>query len=334
MLPACTRAKGQSLALPDVRPTQVGPAVVPVPYPNLAKNAQMLKFSPNVVVGGANALNVGSKTPRTSGAEAALPPNNLAGGYIAGNPVVRINNLPAVNLACPASGDNMQAVGTVVVASVTNVLYTLAPEGTPHHPSIDGDPYARELDRGALEGLASCGGAAHPVEGRLVSEGVGHFTIRAFTSDVPARFFVAARALAAQGMRELVLDLRGNPGGEETAFVELASDFLDAGSVIVTRIDAEGDETVLRSRREAAYRWPVTILVDRWTASAAELFAGCLKAHGRARVLGERTYGKGVGQSVRVTADGNVRAVSVVRYRLPDGTEVQGVGVGVDGGHA
>jgi carboxyl-terminal processing protease len=327
MLPACTRAKGQSLAFPDVRPTQVGPAVVPVPYPNLTMNAQMLKFSPNVVVGGANALNVGSKTQRTMGADAALPPNNLSGGYIAGNPVVSINGLPAVNLACPASGDNMQAVGAVVVPSVANVLYTLAPDGASCGSPIDGDPYARELDRAALEVLPSCGSAAPPVEGRMVSEGVGYVAIRAFSADVPARFFVTARALAAQGMRAMVLDLRGNPGGEETAFVELASDFLDAGSVVVARIDGDGDETVLRASREAAYRWPVTIVVDRWTASAAELFAGCLKAHGRARVVGERTYGKGVGQRVSVTADGRVLAASVVRYRLPDGQEVEGAGI-------
>ncbi|APR85972.1 carboxyl-terminal processing protease [Minicystis rosea] len=334
MLPASTRAQGMSLAFPNVRPTPAGPAVVPIPYVNLAKNAASIAFSPNVVLSGANALNLRSKVPRTLGAEPALPPNDLAGGYIAGNPVVQINNLPGINLACPASGDSMNAFGAVLFPSTTNVLYTLAPKDTERRDEADGDPYARSLDEEALADLASCGSHGPSVESHLSAEGVGHIALRAFTADVPARVFSAIRAMTAEGMRELVIDLRDNPGGEETAFVELASDFLDAGSVVVTRLDGHGDETVLRSRHEAVYRMPVTLVVNRGTASAAELFAGCLKAHGRAKVIGERTYGKGVGQAVRVTAEGSVRAVSEVRYRLPDGGEVEGVEVEMEAGPA
>jgi carboxyl-terminal processing protease len=214
--------------------------------------------------------------------------------------------------------------------AVVSVFLTFAAPGAV--ASGGPDPFARALDGADLDRLAGDLASAGreggpPVAHAMLAPGVGGVAVRVFTADVPARVFSAIRALEAEGLRELVLDLRGNPGGEETAFVALASDFLDAGSVVVTRIDAEGDETVLRTTRAAAYPWPVTIVVDRRTASAAELFAGCLKAHGRARVVGERTYGKGVGQQVRVTAEGRARAASVVRYRLPDGSEVQGVGV-------
>jgi carboxyl-terminal processing protease len=118
-------------------------------------------------------------------------------------------------------------------------------------------------------------------------------------------------------MRELVIDLRDNPGGEMNAFVELAGDFLEPGSEVVTVIDEEGDETVRRSWQERPYRFPVTIHVNRGTASAAELFAGCLQAHGRAQVVGGETYGKRVGQAVAVGPDGRARAATEVRYRLP-----------------
>jgi carboxyl-terminal processing protease len=122
------------------------------------------------------------------------------------------------------------------------------------------------------------------------------------------------RALEAQGMRELVIDLRDNPGGEAQAFLELAGDFLEPGTLVATMVDGEGDETPYRSWQETPYRMPVTILVNRGTASAAELFAECLAARGRARVEGGPTYGKRVGMEVVVGPDGGAWAVTAVVF--------------------
>ncbi len=330
MLPACNRSMGMSLGFPDPCMTPVGPAIVLMPYPNAAKHAMAVGFSPSVFFSGSPGLTVASFIPITPLAAAGLD-GKQAGRFTAGNPVVKLNALPAISLCSPTTGNNAKnPMGVVVMPPVVSVFLTFAAPGAEAAPGPD--PFARELCQGDLaelqRELASAGReGGPPVAHAMLAPGVGGVAIRVFSADVPARVFSAIRALEAEGLRELVLDLRGNPGGEETAFVELASDFLDAGCVVVTRIDANGDETVLRTTRAAAYPWPVTIVVDRGTASAAELFAGCLKAHGRARVVGERTYGKGVGQQVRVTAEGRARAASVVRYRLPDGGEVQGVGV-------
>jgi carboxyl-terminal processing protease len=149
----------------------------------------------------------------------------------------------------------------------------------------------------------------------MEAEGVGLISIRVFSADVPARVFTAVKELEAQGMRALEIDLRDNPGGEAAAFIELAGDFLEPGSHVVTMVDGEGDETVYRSWQEQPYRMPVTVRVNQGTASAAELFAECLAARGRARVEGGPTYGKRVGQVVAIGLDGQARAATVVGFR-------------------
>jgi carboxyl-terminal processing protease len=223
---------------------------------------------------------------------------------------VLIENLPGICLGCLTTGNNMNnALGLTAVPSVTNVMYTYA---------------APPLDLAALtRSLARVGRAGGPsVEGALAAPGVGYLVIRVFSADVPARVFSEVRALQAQGLEALIVDLRDNPGGEVNACLELLGDFLDEGSELVTMIDADGDETVIRSHGSPRYRLPVGILVNRGTASAAEIFAGCLQAHGRAMVAGEATYGKDVGQVVVATQEGAVMA-TVARYRLPGGGEVR-----------
>jgi carboxyl-terminal processing protease len=333
MMPATNRGAGMNIGFPDPCLTMVGLAPAPLPYPNLAPHAMTLGFSMNVFVSGVNALNLASKVALTSGHEAGNlhPLYKQAGMFVVGNPIVFVNKVPGICLLCPTMGNSgNNPLGAVLVPSVTNVFYTHLPEALPA-PAAD-DPFARdmgfeELDD-LLRSLASVGReVGAPVEAAMRVGGVGHVAIRVFSADVPARVHFAIQTLLAQGMEELVLDLRDNPGGDATAFAELAGDFLEPGSVVVTRIDADGDETVIRSSQERPHRFPLTIVVNRRTASAAELFAGCLAAHGRAIVVGERTYGKGVGQEIVVSASGAARAVTTVRYRLPDGREVQGAGV-------
>jgi carboxyl-terminal processing protease len=309
-----------NLGLPDVCLTPAGIIVVPIPYPNIAMHATAVGFSPNVAVSGMNAMGIAAFIPMTMGDEGGVahPFIKQAGRFLIGNPVVHINMMPGVCLCCPTTGNNCNdGLGAVIVPAVTNVFYTYAAPGA-------SDPHGRDLaaeDLSALaRELASVGrDEGPPVEAHLIAPGVGGLSIRVFSADVPARVFGAVRALEAAGMRELWIDLRDNPGGEATAFIELAGDFLEPGSVVATMVDGEGDETVHRSWHERPYRMPVTVLVNRGTASAAELFAECLLAHGRARVLGGPTYGKRAAQQVVLAPDGRARAATVVGFRAPRG---------------
>lgn len=175
------------------------------------------------------------------------------------------------------------------------------------------------------------GERAPNVERAWLSPGLGYLRIRTFSLDVPARVYTEMRALLAEGLEMLVLDLRGNPGGELTAFLELAGDFLEPGSVLGRAVDADGDETVYRSTRKDPWRMPLWILVDRGTASAAELFAGCLQSHGRAVIAGERTYGKGTALTlVPEPRSGAPALAPVASFVLPDGAPVHGAGVRPD----
>src|SRR5207244_12087554 len=102
---------------------------------------------------------------------------------------------------------------------------------------------------------------------------------------------------AAQGVKSLVMDLRGNGGGLLESAVDIASEFLPEGTLVVSEKGREGvyPESTHNSHGTTSDRpkWPLRILVDNGTASAAEILSGSLSIQGRARLIGTQTYGKG-----------------------------------------
>jgi carboxyl-terminal processing protease len=348
MLPANNKGLGMFVGFPDPCLT---PGLGPVPYVNIVINAMMWNFSINIWLSGLPALHLGSFSPTSNGDQAGVLhwTKMGQGRHVLGNFRVLFNFLPATMLGCPAVSNNFNCVLDIQVSpSLTNVLLSYrsgAEEDVrPAGPTIPADravghalPADRavghalpaDLDR-MLESLAP-GARASTVERAWLGPGVGYLRIRTFSLDVPARVYTEMASFLAEGIETLVLDLRGNPGGELTAFLELAGDFLEPGSVLARAIDADGDETVYRSTRKDPWRMPLWILVDRGTASAAELFAGCLQSHGRAVVAGERTYGKGTALMLVPGPRGGAPALApVASCVLPDGTPVHGAGVRPD----
>ena len=108
----------------------------------------------------------------------------------------------------------------------------------------------------------------------------------------------AIGSLRRQGMRSLVLDLRGNPGGLLNVAVEIAERFVEQGVIVSTKGRAPGQSQVYVSQGKAPLSLPLFVLIDHDSASASEILAGALKDHGRATLLGERSYGKGSVQSI------------------------------------
>lgn len=343
MLPATNRGAGGNLCFPDVCLTP--PTGVPVPYVNIALDAAAVPFCVKTYFTFVNGLNQGSVVPLTLGDQAgAMSPFMGPGMVTVGNPKIFLEGLPAKNLTCPATGNNGIAFGASLLPSVTNVFFTYS----------DG-PGASELDREALSGLLRALGPGQEEMTRALLPGdVAYLKVPVFSAGLPARVFDLVRrassgdsslapggdpalarsggsSSAGAGLRLLVLDLRGCPGGKLMAAVELAGDFLPEGAEVATLVDADGDETVYRSRSEQPYSMPVVVLVDRGTASAAEVFAGALQAHGRAVVVGERTFGKGVAQQVLPGAAGpGAHYATVASVRLPGGRVLQGAGVTPD----
>ncbi len=130
------------------------------------------------------------------------------------------------------------------------------------------------------------------------SEGIGYLQLTGFQKSSAEEIDRALNTLAGQGMRVLVLDLRGNPGGLLNVAVEVAERFIDQGLVVSTRGRAQGQTQSLGTRGLARWRMPLYVLVDRDSASASEILAGALQDHNRATILGSRTYGKGSVQSI------------------------------------
>jgi carboxyl-terminal processing protease len=130
------------------------------------------------------------------------------------------------------------------------------------------------------------------------AEGVGYIQLTGFQKSSAEELDRAVSGLQDLGMRTLVLDLRGNPGGLLNVAVEIAQRFIDDGVIVSTRGRASGQTQVFKSSTSAPWRMPVYVLVDHDSASASEILAGALQDHHRATIVGERTYGKGSVQSI------------------------------------
>jgi carboxyl-terminal processing protease len=126
-------------------------------------------------------------------------------------------------------------------------------------------------------------------------------------------------ALLGRGAKGIVLDLRGDPGGLLREGVLVSSVFVPKGKIVSTRGRSVAPHTYNAAGGAIAPTIPVVVLVDRGTASASEITTGALRDHGRATVVGTRTFGKGVFQNVENLSNGGALDLTVGRYYLPDG---------------
>jgi carboxyl-terminal processing protease len=130
------------------------------------------------------------------------------------------------------------------------------------------------------------------------------------------------RKLRKEGAKALVFDLRGNPGGLVREAQLVASGFIPEGTVVSTRGRAVSPQTLKATGDPVAGRLPMVVLVDRGTASSAEIVTGALKDTDRAEVVGTRTFGKGVFQEVVPLENGGALDITVGQYFTPNGTNL------------
>lgn len=165
---------------------------------------------------------------------------------------------------------------------------------------------------------------------RMETDEIGYISISAFYGNVTEETDSAVRALEEQGMRALILDLRDNPGGNLKDAVGVAELFLKPGDPIVTVRARDNKEERYRSEKNGT-DVPVAVLVNAGTASAAELLTGALRDNGRAVVIGNKTYGKGVVQSViPLLSNGGYLKVTTDVYFTPAEVCLQGNGIEPD----
>ena len=118
------------------------------------------------------------------------------------------------------------------------------------------------------------------------TDGIGYLQLNGFQKTSADEIDKGVSALVRQGMKVLVIDLRGNPGGLLNVAVEIAERFIDSGLIVSTRGRAQGQTQALSANGRARWRMPLYVLVDHDSASASEILAGALQDHRRATILG------------------------------------------------
>jgi carboxyl-terminal processing protease len=251
---------------------------------------------------------------------------------VAANGVVRvlkpIEGSPAREAGILAGDAIVRIDGTEIGADLAGALARMrGSSGSVVHLSIrrDGTPGMLEfaVHRAQVE--------VHSVAWSTLEPGYGYVRITTFSETTPEDLKSAILALKRDnkaGIRGLILDLRNNPGGVLESGVAVADDFLDSG-VIVT---ADGRTPDARFQMDATPGdlidgAPLVVLVNAGSASASEIVAGALKDHGRALLVGRRTYGKGSVQTVMPLVRGGAVKLTTSRYFTPSGASIHGKGL-------
>jgi carboxyl-terminal processing protease len=161
--------------------------------------------------------------------------------------------------------------------------------------------------------------------------GVAYVRIPAFQKTTADDLEKALWDLHRQGMRSLIIDLRGNPGGLLTASVEVADKFIADGGIVSTRGRSEQENFSYRAHRPGTWRVPLVVLIDGDSASASEIFAGAIKDSGRGKVVGSRSYGKGSVQGIfPLGKNGAGARLTTARFFSPLGHPISNVGITPD----
>ncbi|HBE16592.1 MAG TPA: peptidase S41 [Cyanobacteria bacterium UBA11149] len=160
-------------------------------------------------------------------------------------------------------------------------------------------------------------------EGKLK---VGYIVLDEFSSHAAEQMERTIKNLNSQKVDSYVLDLRGNPGGLLHASIEIARMWIDNGEIVHT-VDRKGGEQKFSANQSALTQLPLAVLVDGNSASASEILTGALKDNKRATIIGSRTFGKAVVQSVHSLSDGSGLAVTISRYYPPSGTDINHKGI-------
>jgi len=158
----------------------------------------------------------------------------------------------------------------------------------------------------------------------FIRPGVGYIHIRQFQETTGREFDDAINKFGADNLKGLVLDLRGNPGGVLVEAVAVCDRLLKRGQVIVSQRGRAFPEQVYRATHgNDGETFPIVVLVNHGTASAAEIVSGALQDHDRALIAGETTFGKGLVQTVYTLSDNTGLALTTYHYYTPSGRLIQ-----------
>ncbi|WP_066896226.1 S41 family peptidase [Clostridium nigeriense] len=169
------------------------------------------------------------------------------------------------------------------------------------------------------------------VKGELIDNNIGYIQISSFDEDVAKAFKEKIIELKSEGMKGMILDLRGNPGGFLNEAVKVASEFIPKGKVVTYTIDKYDNRQESKSIGGEAEGMPLVILIDGGSASASEVVTGALRDYEAGTIVGTTSFGKGVVQQLIEFKDGNGGLkVTTSKYYTPNGENIHKVGIKPD----
>lgn len=167
------------------------------------------------------------------------------------------------------------------------------------------------------------------IKSEMLSGGIGYIRLKSFNDvKIDALFGEHLKKLQDNGMKALVIDVRDNPGGYYDQVVKIADRLLPEGVIVYTQ-DRNNHKEIQQSGK-SALNLPMAILINGNSASASEVLAGALKDHNKALLVGTKSFGKGIVQSVLTLEDGSGLKVTTSRYFTPSGICIHGIGIEPD----
>ena len=160
---------------------------------------------------------------------------------------------------------------------------------------------------------------------------LGYIRLKSFNENSDKQFLKSVKDFEKKKIKGYVLDLRNNPGGLLTQAINITDFFLDDGEIVSTKGRKVSETRKFFARKgDEINGKPIVILINNGSASASEIFAGALKDHKRAIILGENSYGKGSVQSIIPLKNGGGMRLTISKYYLPSGKSISEVGVTPD----
>lgn len=167
------------------------------------------------------------------------------------------------------------------------------------------------------------------VEYEMLEDQIGYIQITEFTESAVTQFCDAVDDLNQQDMQKLIIDLRSNPGGLLTSVCDILDEVLPEGRIVYTEDrDGNGEEICADDKRSVTCE--IAVLVDEYSASASEIFAGAIQDYELGPVIGTQTYGKGVVQKTYPLSDGSAFKMTVEKYYTAKGQDIEGNGITPD----
>ena len=240
-------------------------------------------------------------------------------GIIEGTPAQE-SGLRAGDLLYKVDGEEVQGLElTQVVSKIkgeegTSVHLTIIKEGATDYLEVD-------VVRRKVE--------SPTVNQKILDGGIGYIQITEFDTVTLDQFTEALAVCRGSGMKGLILDLRGNPGGNLNTVCDIAREILPKGLIVYTE-DKDGKRSEYTCDGTKEMKEPLVVLVDSGSASASEILAGAVKDYGIGTLVGTTTFGKGIVQRIISLSDGSAVKLTVSNYYTPNGNNIHKIGIEPD----